>query len=571
MILIPRDYQVEGNRRLFEYFKTNKTGNPVLALPTGTGKSVNIAMFLEQAFRMYARQKILVVTHVKELIAQNYEEFLGIWPTAPVGIYSAGLGKKNSSQAITFCGIGSIVNNIEEFGKIDLMIIDECHLLSQDDESMYGQVIAKLKALNPLFRVIGLTATPWREGQGMITEDGIFTDICFDMTTMQAFNWFFKKGHLSPLIPKRTKMIMDVSGVHLRGGEFVEKELQLAVDKDEITWAAIQETLQEGHDRNCWLVFATGVKHANKIADMLNYAGISARCVHSNTKEFKMTSAQRDLNIKDWKEGKYKAIVNNGILTTGVNHKPIDLIVMLRPTGSSKLWVQMLGRGTRPYDYLTETKKWLAEAFPYTKINCLVLDFAGNTKRLGPINDPVIPKKRGAPTGEVPIKECDSCGMYNHISARYCGGSPFKTNEGCGSEFLFKTLIKMNASEEVLIKDEEIIIKVFAVDYITIARHKKLGKPDSVKISYLCGMKRFDEFVLFEHPGWGQRKAEDWWKKRSTTPMPTTTDDALDRIEKDAEVPTHLKVWMKKPYPEIMNVTFTGSFEKRIVGEEVPF
>lgn len=565
MKLIPRDYQEQAVESLFYYFANHKEGNPVVALPTGTGKSVVIACFLQKAFAMYARQKILVVTHVKELIDQNFKEFLGLWPEAPAGIYSAGLRRKDTAHNIIFCGIASINKNIHAFGKIDLILVDECHLLSQEEESMYLKVILILKTVNPNLRVIGFTATPWRAGQGKIVDDGIFTDVCYDGTSMQAFNWFVKQGHLAPLIPKKTDTILDVSGVHLRGGEFVEKELQLAVDKDEITYAALKEAVLYGHDRKQWLVFGSGINHVVKITEMLNYLGVSACCVHS-----KMPSAERDANIADWKKGKYKAIVNNGILTTGVNSKPIDLIIMLRPTHSTVLWVQMLGRGTRPYDPATEKNAEIREAFPEPKLNCLVLDFAGNTKRLGPINDPVLPRKKGAATGEVPIKLCDSCGTYNHISARYCGGSPFRTNEGCGAEFIFKVLIKMNASSDVLIKNDEPVVKIFEVKQITFDLHTKLDKPDSVRYTYWCGSKKFSEYVLFEHQGFGQRKARQWWQERSTLPVPATTAEAL-KIMDTLLVPTHLKVWVNKPYPEILQVSFTGSFEEKIIGEEVPF
>jgi len=547
-----RDYQTQAVASLWEYFKTHQEGNPVIAIPTGGGKSLIIAEFLKSAFQAYARQKVLIVSHVKELVSQDYLELLEQWPTAPAGVYSAGLNRKDTIQNIIFCGIASINKNIAAFGRVDLMLIDECHLLSQNDESMYLKVIAVLKAANPYLKVVGFTATPWRQGQGKITDDGIFTDICYDATTMQAFNWFIKQGHLAPLVPKRTETILDVSGVHLRGGEFVEKELQLAVDKDEITYAALQETIAQAHDRNHWLVFGSGIKHVEKITDMLNYLGISTRCVHS-----KMSDTERDTNVREWKEGKFKAIVNNGILTTGVNFRAIDLIVMLRPTHSTVLWVQMLGRGTRP-------------SLETGKINCLVLDFAGNTKRLGPINDPVLPRKRGEKTGEVPIKICDACGTYNHISARYCGGEPFKTNEGCGSAFQFKVLIKQAASSQELIKNDEPIVSTFEVKQITFNLHQKVGKPDSVKVTYWCSLKKFNEFVLFEHKGFGERKARSWWAERSTDPFPASTDAALKLVD-TLLVPTHIRVWVNKPYPEILAVTFTGSWEQKIVGQEVPF
>jgi len=570
-MLVPRDYQDEAVNCLFDYFaKTpDLDRHPVVAMPTGTGKSVVIAAFLERALRMYARQKILVATHVKELIEQNYLEFMGIWPTAPAGIYSAGLKRKDLHSNITFCGIASINKAIADFGRVDLMIIDECHLLSQNDESMYQKVIAKLKEVNPYLRVIGLTATPWRAGQGKITDDGIFTDIPFDVTSMAAFNRFIKEGYLVPLVPKSTETILDVTGVHLQGGEFNQKELQLAVDKDEITFAALKEAVLHGYGREHWLVFGSGIQHVLKITQMLNYLGISARCVHS-----KMTDKERDDNIADWKAGKFKAMVNNGILTTGVNFKAIDLIVMLRPTQSTVLWVQMLGRGTRPlyadgFD-LTTTQGRLDAIEHSEKQNCLVMDFAQNSKRLGPINDPVLPRKKGGAKGDVPIKICDGCGMYNHISARYCGGEPFKSPAGCGMEFTFKVLLKMNASSEELIKNDMPVVEVLKVDTITFKIHNKPGKPPSLWVTYFCGVHRYNQWVLFEHEGFGRRKAREWWEERTSLPFPESTDAAAKLFDQ-LLAPTHIKVWLNKPHPEILQVSFTGGFQTAINGNEIPF
>lgn len=575
-MLIPRDYQTEAVRSLWQYFRDHTTGNPVIALPTGTGKAGVIAFFLDEVFRVAPRQKILVATHVKELVKQNYDEFMGVWPTAPAGIYSAGLRRKDVYSNITFCGIASICKNIEKFGHIDLMIIDECHLLSQDDESMYLKTIAALQKVNPYLRIIGLTATPWRAGQGRIIDDGIFTDLCFDLTNLHAFNRFIKEGYLVPLIPKSTNVILDVSGVKIRGGEFVEKELQLASSNDEITYAAIQEAVEAGKDRHHWLVFAAGVENTVKITQMLNYLGVSARCVHSNTKTHKMSEKERDQNIEDWKAGKFTAMVNNGILTTGVNFKAIDMIVMLRATASTVLWVQMLGRGTRPlyapgYD-LTTIEGRLAAIAQSEKQNCLVMDFAQNTKRLGPINDPVLPRKRGEKTGEVPIKICEACGMYNHLSVKFCGGEPFATPAGCGAEFSIRVKIQAEASTEELIKEaEEPIVATFKVDHITYDLHRKIGKPPSIKVTYYCGNRKFNEYVLVEHEGFGRRKAVKWWRERTGQDLPATTQEALTQLNR-VQGATDIKVWVNaSPLPQIMEHSFTGAFAKPIVGDEIPF
>ncbi len=559
--LTPRIYQTQAVQALWDFFTNNKEGHPVIALPTGTGKALTLCLFLQSAFKAFAQQKAFCVTHSKELIGQNYEEFMQLWPTAPAGIYSAGLKRKDVHNNIIFAGIASINKNIHAFGKIDLFLIDECHLLSQEEETMYQLVIAVLLSINPNMKVIGFTATPWRQGQGKLTDDGIFTHLVYDGTSIEAFQWFIDQGYLAPLIPKRTETVLDISNVKMLGDDLNQKQLQLAVNKDEITYAALQETLIQGADRHCWLVFGSGVQHVHKITEMLNYMGVSARCVHSNTKEYKMSNEERDANILDWKHGKYTAIVNNGVLTTGLNHKPVDLIVGLRPTHSTVLHVQMNGRGTRPYDYLTEEKEYLRLAFPYTKINCLVLDFGGNTLRLGPINDPLIPRKRGEKTGEIPIKLC-VCGIYNHISARFCGGKPEVTAEGCGLPFEFKTLLKTSACSTELIKvkePDEIILKDFKVKRVTFDLHKKMGKPDGVKVTYYTELAKYNEYILIEHGGAAQRKAGAWWRLRSEEDIPSNTIGILAKCDRLA-TPTHIRVWVNKEYPEIRAVTFNGLF-----------
>ena len=512
-------------------------------MPTGTGKSLVIGGFLESIYRQFPLQKVLVLTHVKELIEQNCEKLLALWPTAPAGVFSAGLKRKDIYDRIIFAGIASIAKHADKFGCVHLVIIDEAHLVSPSEETMYHKFLSALRIVNPYIKVIGLTATPWRLGQGKITEDGIFTDVCFDITSISAFNRLIQEGYLSPLIPRKTELLLDVSGVHKVGGEFKANELQFAVDKDTITYAALTETMQLGADRNHWLIFASGVEHANNIASMLCTLGVECRAVHS-----KMSSGERDQVIADFKAGRIRAVVNNNVLTTGFDFPAIDLIVMLRPTSSTVLWVQMLGRGTRPYE---------------GKNNCLVLDFAGNTARLGPINDPVIPRKKGEKVGEAPIRICDACQMYNHASARFCGGQPFPTAEGCGNPFTFTTKLKKIASTNELIKSDLPVVEELHVDSVTYALHSKAGKPPSLRVSYYCGLRKFNEFVHFELPGWGERKSKEWWFSRlpkdvAPTVTPVTTATALEWAPKALKVPTRVRVWTNKPYPEIMAVSFNS-------------
>jgi DNA repair protein RadD len=479
-----------------------------------------------------------------------------IWPSAPAGIYSAGLKRKDAGFPITFGGIGSVVKaSPSAFGRIDLLLIDECHLVSPKEMTMYQVVISVLKQANPFLKVIGFTATPYRMGHGMLTEPGgLFTDLCVDMTTMEAFNWFFDQGYLTRLKPLPTGIELDVTGVHTSGGEFKQNELQAAVDKHEITWAALQETRAAGHDRNHWLVFSAGIEHALHITSMLDSMGISATCVHS-----KMSTGERDENIAAYKAGKYTAMVNNGILTTGFDFAAIDLIAMLRPTQSTSLWVQMLGRGTRPlyadgFDLSTQEGRLQAIANG-GKADCLVLDFARNVQRLGPINDPVLPRVRGkgaGGAGQAPVKICDGCGAYVHASVRFC--------EHCGYEFPKHINIGHHAGTDELIKTEELKVEVFKVDRVVYAEHRKDGKPPTIQVSYFCGLRMFREWVCLEHEGYPRKKARDWWRDRhmSGHEPPETTFEALSLLD-ELKTPTHVRVQLKKKYDEVLAYDYTGT------------
>lgn len=522
-----RWFQREAIDSIYTYFQ-NQTGNPVIALPTGTGKTYVITGFIKEVLERWHNQRFIISTHVKELIVQQTSKMNDIWPHAPFGVYSAGLKSRDFMQPIIFGGIASIYDKAELFGHRDLMIIDEAHLLNPKGGKMYMEFIENLRKINPRLKVIGLTATPFRHGMGYITDDGLFTDIVYDQTGVEAFRRLIAEGFLSALVPRPTETVLDVTGVNIgNDGDFVEKHLQNAVDKQAITYAALQETLKYGYHCRSWLIFAAGIEHAEHIAEMLNQFGIPSAAVHSKRKD-------RDKIIEDFKAGKLRCIVNNNVLTTGFDHPPVDLIVMLRPTNSAALWVQMLGRGTRPS--------------PQTgKKACLVLDFARNTPRLGPINDPLVPRKKGEAPGEAPVKICEACGNYNHASVRFC--------EFCGEEFEFKTKIFKEASNAELIRSDLPVVEIFDVANVYYYRHQGKGKLiPSLRVVYQCAgnIRQFTEFVNLEHGGSARHFAKEWWHKHIDTEPPETIEEALEQVSK-LRVPSRIRVWVNKlPYPEIM-------------------
>src|SRR5215217_6891561 len=119
--ITPRYYQDDGINALFKFFDTFGgtdfvTGkpvkaNPIVAMPTGTGKSIVIAEFLRRVFNIHPAARVIMATHVKILITQNANKLLETWPTAPLGIYSAGLKSRDYIQPIIFGGVQSLVGN----------------------------------------------------------------------------------------------------------------------------------------------------------------------------------------------------------------------------------------------------------------------------------------------------------------------------------------------------------------------------------------------------------------------------------------------------------------------------
>ena len=525
MIKKPRWYQKEALVFLWQYLNKER-GNPLIAMPTGTGKSLVIAEFIRGVLSVDPSKRFLVCTHKEELIVQDYKELLEMWPNAPVGIYSAGLRRKDLVQPIIFGGIDSLVN-VKDVHHTDYLIIDEAHLADHRANARYMKLIDRLITVNRNMRVIGLTATPYRLGLGLLTNGTIFDDIAYNLCSMEKFNRLLDEGYLSPLVPREPDEVLDVSNVHLLGGEYKVRELQEAVDVMTKNDAIVQETIELARNRNSWLVYCAGKAHTEKIYSLLNDAyGIPSTFIHSGLK-----SEDRHRRLEGFRKGEYRAMVNSDILTTGFDHPPLDCIVCLRPTQSVGLWVQMLGRGTR-----------VAKG----KTDCLVLDFAGNTKRLGPINDPIPPRRRGEkPGGNPPVRVCPGCRVYVHASYRAC--------PHCGYQFPENDKLNYYAAQDNLIAtNEEILINDYDVTSMFCKLHHKPGKPDIFRIEYRCGLRTFRQYLCFEHQGYAAvSAARKWIQLGGKDPAPWTVEEALLRGG-ELRIPHSITVSeTRKGYPEI--------------------
>ena len=533
-----RPYQQRAIDQLYDWFRAGNEGNPCLVLPTGAGKSHIVAALCEDALTQWPETRVLMLTHVKELIEQNAAKLRAHWPGAPMGIYSASVGRRQLGEPITFAGIQSIRKRAADVGHVDLVIIDEAHLVSHKDEGGYRDFLRDLAAINPAIRIVGLTATPYRLGHGLITDKPALFD---DLIEPVSIDELVFHGFLSKLRSKWTEAALDTEGVHTRGGEFIEAELQRAVNTRDQNERTVRETIALAGSRKSWLFFCCGVDHARDVCAVLREEGIDAECVTGDTPK-----KERERIIGDFKSGKLRALTNANVLTTGFDHPGVDLIAMMRPTLSPGLYVQMAGRGLR-----------VAPG----KADCLVLDFAGVVETHGPITAVKPPSKAKKGTGEAPVKVCDACNELVHPTCRVC--------PACGHEF------PQPEEKPLQLRDVDIMgpppsdVRKLEVTEWEWRRHvgRSSGK-ESLRVRYYGGLtETIDEYLTIAHDGYAGDKARRLLARIASdagmSPGWALSDDLdeIARIMNDAAPPSVVSYTQRGKFAEILRREWTHERE----------
>ena len=538
-----RPYQTEAIDALMAWFEKNNQGNPLLCLPTGAGKSIVLAKICEIALQ-YPNQKIAIVTHSKELVEQNFLKLNALCPSIGAGIYCAGLGKKQLHYNVTFASIQSIFRKHIELGFVNLLLIDECHMVSDSTTGSYRKFIAGLKSINPKLRVVGLTATPFRLKSGLLHrgEGALFHGIAYDLSLQRLV----KEEWLARMIGKKASTQGDTDNLHIQAGEFIIKEAENVFDEEKLVHAAVKEMLSVGYDRKTWLIFCVSIKHAEHVAKVLKDNGVDCKSISEKTGKH-----EREQIIKDMKSGSIRAVTNVAVMTTGLDVPNIDMIVMLRPTMSPGLLLQMAGRGLR-------------QSKDTGKKDCLFLDMAGVLLHHGPITHITAPPQGVRMTREKKGKECPKCMSVCASHATEC--------EDCG--YIFppqprKIKHAERATHAAVMSDDPVagndIYEWYDVKSVSYSKHEKLGSNPSLKVTYKCRYN-FSEWVCFEHEGFAREKAVAWWNDRfhGAVPVPNTVDEAIAQIMQNASrIPTQIKVKKDGKFPEIKGYKFDESARQK--------
>jgi DNA repair protein RadD len=516
-MITPRQYQLEAIDALFDYWR-EEPGSPIVELATGCGKSLVMAEIVRKLIEGWPDMRVVIATHVAELIDQNFSELIGIWPQAPAGIFSAGVGRRDYRAQVLFAGIQTVHSKTSLIGHVDVLMVDEAHLIPKSADTMYGRFISALKEINPDLKLVGLTATPFRLDSGRLDEgdDKLFDRIVYTYGVGDGI----RDGFLAPLSSKPTETAFDLTGVGRVGGDYNQGKLQAAVDKSDINDKVAGEIVRRGQGRRSWLLFCAGVEHAEHMRDKMRALGITCETVTGETPK-----EERRRILEDFKAYRIQALTNNSVLTTGFNHKGVDLIAFLRPTLSCGLYVQMSGRGTRPLYApgadMSTTEGRLAGIAVSSKPNCLVLDFAGLVRRHGPV-DMIEPKRPGKGDGEAPVKQCPECDELVHASLRVC--------TCCGHVFEIDETPKISEKPDVTP-----ILSTEAPDWHPVSSqtfryHEKVGGTPSVRIEYRVGPRIEKTWSCPQHTGFAKSKSDRWWAQHGgSRPFPSSVDEFLDR------------------------------------------
>lgn len=529
-----RSYQRAAIDGLYNYWSDKKGDNPIIVAPTGSGKSLIIAHLIKDAMS-YPGTRVLILTHVKELLEQNASELVALYPEADVGFYSASLKKKVLRKPITFAGIQSIHKKAYQIVPApDLVIVDEAHLIPKTDGTRYNKFLSDLRICNRGVKVVGLTATPYRLDSGWLHEgdNAIFDGIAYDIPVADLM----EQGFLAPVISKSGVKTIDLSNVGKRGGEYIESELAKAASDPELVTETVAEIVRYGAERKAWLVFACGVNHAELLRAEFETHGIEADVVTGSDG----MSARAD-KIERFRRGGSKCLINVNVLTTGFNVPHVDLVAIVRATESTGLYIQIVGRGTR-----------IAPG----KDNCLVLDYGDNVMRHGFI-DKIKPKIKGrTENGEAPVKKCPECLTVNHAAVRVC--------IECGHEFPPPQFNHGTKAYSGAMISTQVQAEWVDVDDVGYSRWRKEGKPDSIRVTYYCGLVKVSEWLCPDHGGYAAERYHKRMPSLGASAM--TTEDAMQECDHWIK-PRRIKVKPNDKFHDIVQLDY--SQPKRLTAAEL--
>jgi DNA repair protein RadD len=513
--------------------------NPCVVIPTGGGKTPVMAMLCAELIANGAR--VLIMAHVQELVQQTYNRLVSTMPEFPIGVYSAGLKRRDVNNQIIVGNVQSIARRIDQFGQIDYIFVDEAHLIPHGQDGQYNMIIEAMRKTNPSLRVVGFTATPYRLKGGVIcSNDHVLNKVSYEIGVSNLID----QKYLCKPINKRSINTPDLRGIKTIRGDFAEAELVERMMKNDLVMRACFEILSKTQHRNCVLIFAITIAHMKCVAETLRAMDLKATIA---TVDGTMPSAERSSILEAFKAGKIKYLVNVGVLTTGFDATMIDCVVLLRPTQSPGLYYQMVGRGFRLHA---------------GKADFLVLDFGDNIRRHGPINQiEVNPQEKGngPKTKTCPNPHCEAEVLISLPTCPDCGQEfPKSSKERKMHNKVFEDEIDILAKNVEKNKDYNAEYKVKKTTYDIYVKDHPGGvfngrqiapyRQKKLRINYhtTCGKNVREWRTLHQ--------LRSWWHRRTNADFPKNIDDAFYELDNFAEIYEDEVVHVLPPHDGLMHI-----------------
>lgn len=395
-----RNYQIETVNQTRSAFERGHRA-VILCSPTGSGKTVEFSYIAKSC--VDRGLTAMVMCDRKELIRQAYDKMNTYYNLHPTIIAP---GHVQAPNNIYIASVDTLKRR--DLPEADLLIVDEAH------KATFDKIVAHYKS-NGRTWIIGATATPVRRGR----QTSLHT-MYDELIEPVKVSGLISEGYLAPAITYGPEM--DLSSLGTDSNDYNEKELFTFFDRQRLYDGIIENYRKFAHPGPT-LIFNVNRKHSRLTCERFQAAGIDARHVDGS-----FSDKDRYKAISGFESGEFPVLSNCSILTTGYDNENIRNIIVNRATLSMSLWLQMLGRGSRPSE---------------GKAQFTVIDMGGNAKKHGLYEmdrDWDLVKKRGGKQGVAPVKICGNCGAMVHLSKPVCPHCgclfPIKEKKLAKSEFM---------------------------------------------------------------------------------------------------------------------------------------
>lgn len=289
--------------------------------------------------------RTLILVHRAELLEQCHRSLESM--DVPHGLIAAGL-TPDRSHLTQIASVQTLVRRFDRVMAPDLIVIDEAHHATA---GAWASVLAQY----PQARVLGVTATPARlDGKGL---GQVFDDLIRGPEVADLID----KGFLAKPVYYAPKTV-DMAGVRTVAGDFNRAEMAERMDKPTITGDAVTHYRKYANANAC-IVFCTGLKHAEHVAQAFNAAGYRFKVIDGT-----LSKEERAKRVLDLSAGFLHGLVSVDIVSEGFDLPCVSTAILLRPTASLSLHLQQIGRVLRPAP---------------NKLRAVILDHVGNCRRHG--------------------------------------------------------------------------------------------------------------------------------------------------------------------------------------------